>query len=145
MLVYMYVYTYNIDVFRQLDVIGGVDGQYTYINSSDLRPYKEKSGAQFLLQAMHTTLSHHYNDTLNFLLLSNSTKDTVVHVRGEGGGGEGGRGGGGEGGREGGREEGREDKYIHCTFSLSYRLSLYLVSMAPSVTVVRTIRILWAS
>ena len=59
---------------------GGDDGRYTYVNSSDLRPYKIPSGAQFLLQAFHTTLTHHYNDTLNFLLLSNSTTETVVHV-----------------------------------------------------------------
>ena len=62
-------------------VTGGDDGRYTFVNSSDLRPYKEKSGAQFLMQAMHTTLTHHYSDTLNFLLLSNSTTDTIVHVR----------------------------------------------------------------
>ena len=63
--------------FRQ----GGDDGRYTFINSSDLRPYKIPSGAQFLMQAMHATLVHHYNDTLNFLLLSNSTSETIVHVR----------------------------------------------------------------
>ena len=62
-------------------VTGGDDGRYTFVNSSDLRPYKEKSGAQFLMQAMHTTLTHHYSDTLNFLLLSNTTTDTIVHVR----------------------------------------------------------------
>ena len=60
--------------------IGGNDGRYTYVNSSDLRPYHIKSGAQFLMQAVHTTMTHHYNDTLNFLLLSNSTSETIVHV-----------------------------------------------------------------
>ena len=39
-----------------------------------------KSGVSFLLQGIHTTLVHHYNDTLNFLILSTPTNTTTVQV-----------------------------------------------------------------
>lgn len=59
---------------------GGADGRYTFVNGTDLRPYKLKSGAQFLLQGIHTTLKMHYNDTLDFLIASNSTSESFVRV-----------------------------------------------------------------
>ena len=54
---------------------------YTFVNGTDLRQYHLKSGAQYLLQGFHTTLKMHYNDTLDFLVISNSTTETVVRVR----------------------------------------------------------------
>ena len=63
---------------------GGNDKRYKFVNGSDLRPYKIKSGVEFMIQAIHTTKVHHYNDTLDFLLSSNppgSKDETLVQVR----------------------------------------------------------------
>lgn len=60
---------------------GGNDKHYKFVNGSDLRPYKIKSGVEFMIQAIHTTKVHHYNDTLDFLLSSNppgSKDETLV-------------------------------------------------------------------
>jgi hypothetical protein len=49
---------------------GGADTRYRFDGSEDLTPYKEPSGASYLTQGAHSTLVHHYNDTLNFLILA---------------------------------------------------------------------------
>ncbi|XP_078589020.1 uncharacterized protein LOC144869522 [Branchiostoma floridae x Branchiostoma japonicum] len=46
---------------------GGADGRYSYSGGDDLRPYN--ISASFILQGVHMTLVHHYNDTLNFVLV----------------------------------------------------------------------------
>lgn len=63
--------------------LGGADGRYTYINGYDYRPYNESTGVQFQLQGMHTTLVHHYNDTLDMLIIKppgSSGDKTLVQV-----------------------------------------------------------------
>ena len=62
---------------------GGADGRYTYVNGYDYRPEHMKSGVAFQLQGIHTTLVHHYNDTLDFLILSTPTNTTIVQVSAE--------------------------------------------------------------
>jgi hypothetical protein len=39
-----------------------------------------KSGVAFQLQGIHSTLVHHYNDTLDILILSTPKNTTVVQV-----------------------------------------------------------------
>ena len=59
---------------------GGPDGRYTFVNEEDYRSDKIKSGVKYQLQAIHTTLVHHYNDTLNFLIRSNTSEITFLEV-----------------------------------------------------------------
>lgn len=64
--------------------VGGADSLYTYIGSSDLRPYNLTSGAKYMIQAIHTTLVMRYNDTLDFVVASTSSSPplfTVLRVR----------------------------------------------------------------
>ena len=60
--------------------VGGADGRYSFTGVADLRPYGEKDHSQFIMQGIHSTLVHHYNDTLNFLLISPDNKTTTVRV-----------------------------------------------------------------
>lgn len=60
--------------------VGGADGRYTYVNGYDYRPDHMKSGVAFQLQGIHTTLVHHYNDTLDFLVISTAPNTTTVQV-----------------------------------------------------------------
>ena len=60
--------------------VGGADGRYRYVNEYDLRPSNEPDHSQFIMQGIHTTLVHHYNDTLNFLIISSDNKTSTVHV-----------------------------------------------------------------
>ena len=62
---------------------GGADSLYTYVGSSDLRPYNLTSGAMYMIQAIHTTLVMRFNDTLDFVVVSTSSSPplfTVVRV-----------------------------------------------------------------
>lgn len=63
-----------------LPYTGGADSRYKYVNSSDLRQLKLPGGVKYTLQAVHTTLKHHYNDTLNMVVTSNSSKVTIMKV-----------------------------------------------------------------
>lgn len=56
---------------------GGADGRYKYIAGFDYR--KDNTTLQYQLQAMHTTLVHRYNDTLDFLVLKDDTS-TILQV-----------------------------------------------------------------
>ena len=60
--------------------VGGADGRYTLAGTDDYRQDHPK-GIQYMMQGIHTTLVHHYNDTLNFIIAtegsSNSSKTTV--------------------------------------------------------------------
>lgn len=59
---------------------GGADGRYRFINGSDYRKAGRASGVQYQLQGVHSTLVHHYNDTLNMIVLSNSSDSSVVRA-----------------------------------------------------------------
>ncbi|XP_065890748.1 uncharacterized protein [Dysidea avara] len=59
---------------------GGADGRYRFTGVYDLRPYGEKDHSQFIMQGIHSTLVHHYNDTLNFLVISPNNKTTTVRA-----------------------------------------------------------------
>ncbi|XP_064382650.1 uncharacterized protein LOC135331434 [Halichondria panicea] len=63
------------DVFNTLmDSLkkGGADGRYKFVNSTDYR--KDNISVQYQLQGIHSTLVHHYNDTLDFLVEKADTK-----------------------------------------------------------------------
>ncbi|XP_064602455.1 uncharacterized protein LOC135468241 isoform X2 [Liolophura sinensis] len=66
------VYNLMVDNLKK----GGADSRYTYKGGQDLRPYN--TTADFVLQAWHTTLKNHYNDTLDFTVLPSSTGFTSV-------------------------------------------------------------------
>lgn len=59
---------------------GGADGRYRYVGEYDLRPYNEPDHSQFIMQGIHSTLVHHYNDTLNFLVMSSDNITSTVHA-----------------------------------------------------------------
>ncbi|XP_072026759.1 uncharacterized protein [Amphiura filiformis] len=48
---------------------GGADGRYTFIAGSDNTKYN--ISCLYQIQGWHTTLEHHYNDTLNFSIYGN--------------------------------------------------------------------------
>ena len=50
-----------------------------FVNGTHLSPHE--SGAEYLLQGVHTTLKMHYNDTLDFLVIK-SSNETIVRVSG---------------------------------------------------------------
>ena len=60
--------------------IGGADTRYTYVGGYDYRNASMKSGVAFQLQGVHSTMVHHYNDTLDFLVISKNPKMTTVQV-----------------------------------------------------------------
>ncbi len=53
-------------------ITGGADGRYKFVNSTDYR--KDNISVQYQLQGIHSTLVHHYNDTLDFLVKKADTK-----------------------------------------------------------------------
>ena len=59
---------------------GGADGRYTYAGGYDYRSEHMKSGVEFLQQGVHSTLVHHYNDTVNFLVIATKPDMTTVQV-----------------------------------------------------------------
>ena len=60
--------------------LGGADGRYTFVNGTDYTKDNITGGVQYQLQGIHRTLVHHYNDTLDFLVISNSSDMTIVRV-----------------------------------------------------------------
>ena len=60
--------------------IGGADGHYTLVDDDDLRQDNLTSGVKYLIKGIHTTIEHHYNQTMNFLVASNDTSHAVVRV-----------------------------------------------------------------
>ena len=84
----MHSTTGNVDIFSAsgllcyfLWLVGGADGRYQLVDTDDYRN-DHPHGIQYMMQGTHTTLVHHYNDTLNFIIASegNSTKKTMVEV-----------------------------------------------------------------
>ncbi|XP_065890160.1 uncharacterized protein [Dysidea avara] len=59
---------------------GGADGRYRYTGEEDMRPHNNSDHSQFILQGIHSTLVHHYNDTLNFLIKSMDNMHTIVQA-----------------------------------------------------------------
>lgn len=60
-------------------IVGGDDGRYTFVNSTDYRP--DNFTVKFQLQGIHSTKVMHYNDTLDFLVMSDNPSSSVVKVR----------------------------------------------------------------
>ena len=52
--------------------------RYTFVGSYDYR--KDNISLQYQLQAIHSTLVHHYNDTLDFLVLKEMDMSTTIKV-----------------------------------------------------------------
>lgn len=48
---------------------GGADGRYTLIHDADYT--SANISAQYVIQGWHTTLTHHYNDTMNLVIYAN--------------------------------------------------------------------------
>ena len=61
--------------------LGGDDMRYTYVNSTDYRSDNISAGVKYQLQAIHRTLTYHYNDTLDMLVISKDPAMTTVRVR----------------------------------------------------------------
>jgi len=59
---------------------GGADSRYTFVNGTDYTKDNITSGVKYQLQAIHRTLVHHYNDTLDFLVISNSSDMSIARV-----------------------------------------------------------------
>ena len=54
--------------------------RYTFVNGTDYRPDNITAGVKYQLQAIHRTLVHHYNDTLDMLVISKDMSMTTVRV-----------------------------------------------------------------
>ncbi|EDV23362.1 uncharacterized protein TRIADDRAFT_57909 [Trichoplax adhaerens] len=54
---------------------GGADHRYKFVKGSNLTTFKNPENVQYLLQAIHRTKVHKYNDTLNIAIykMDNST------------------------------------------------------------------------
>lgn len=52
--------------------------RYKFVNSTDYR--SDNISVQFQLQAIHSTMVHHYNDTLDMLVIMKEPSKTVVRV-----------------------------------------------------------------
>ena len=50
------------------------------MNGTDFTKANISGGVKYMLQGIHRTLVHHYNDTLDFLVLSNSSDMSIVRV-----------------------------------------------------------------
>jgi hypothetical protein len=60
---------------------GGADKRYRLSGSEDLTPDHNPSGAVYLTQGVHSTLVHHYNDTLDFLVFAEHDTAMSSHVQ----------------------------------------------------------------
>ncbi len=60
--------------------VGGDDGRYKFVNSTDYR--SDNITVKYQLQGIHSTKIMHYNDTLDFLvLMGERPTSSVVKVR----------------------------------------------------------------
>ena len=69
-----------INAMNKILSLGGADGRYTLVEADDYTKYNMTNGVKYMMQAIHATKVHHYNDTLNFYVASNKTTETVVRV-----------------------------------------------------------------
>lgn len=61
-------------------ISGGIDKQYSFVAGSDIRKENLTSGAKYRIQATHPSVNASFNDTLSFVLASNSSSTTIVRV-----------------------------------------------------------------
>lgn len=54
--------------------------RYTFVNGTDYRSDNISAGVKYQLQAIHMTKVHHYNDTLDMLVVSKDPMKTSVRV-----------------------------------------------------------------
>ncbi len=52
--------------------------RYTFVNGTDYR--SDNISVKYQMQAIHSTKVHHYNDTLNMLVISTDPSMTTVRV-----------------------------------------------------------------
>ena len=52
--------------------------RYTFVNGTDYR--HDNITVKYQLQAIHSTLVHHYNDTLDMLVISKDPAMTTLRV-----------------------------------------------------------------
>lgn len=55
--------------------------RYTFVNGTDYRSDNISAGVKYQLQAIHSTMKYHYNDTLDMLVISKVPMETTVRVR----------------------------------------------------------------
>ena len=60
---------------------GGSDKLYRFVKGSDIRKDNLTSGAQYRIQATHPSMNTSFDDSLSFVLASNSSSVTIVRVR----------------------------------------------------------------
>ena len=58
---------------------GGADTRYSFVNSTDYR--QNNIQVKYQLQGVHRTLVHHYNDTINMLVISDNPTTSRIRVR----------------------------------------------------------------
>ena len=61
------------------DNLGGADTRYTFVNGTDYR--KDNISVKYQLQAIHSTMVHHYNDTIDMLVYYKDTTHSLVKVQ----------------------------------------------------------------
>ena len=61
-------------------IAGGIDKKYSFVAGSDIRKDNLTSGAQYRIQATHPSVNASFDDTLSFVLASNSSSATIVRV-----------------------------------------------------------------
>ena len=61
-------------------ISGGIDKQYSFVVGQDIRKENLTSGAKYRIQATHPSLNASFDDTLSFVLASNSSSATIVRV-----------------------------------------------------------------
>ena len=54
--------------------------RYTFVNGTDYRSDNISAGVKYQLQAIHHTKVHHYNDTLDMLVISKNPSKTELRV-----------------------------------------------------------------
>ena len=55
--------------------------RYRFVGSEDYTSDNLTSGVQYQLQAIHSTMVHHYNDTLDMLIISKAVEKPMTTVR----------------------------------------------------------------
>ena len=61
-------------------ITGGIDKQYSFVAGSDIRKDNLISGAKYRIQATHPSVNASFDDTLSFVVASNSSSTTIVRV-----------------------------------------------------------------
>ena len=67
-------------IYVTIVISGGMDKHYSFVAGSDIRKENLTSGAKYRIQATHPSVNASFNDTLSFVLASNSSSSTIVRV-----------------------------------------------------------------